>query len=225
MTTGWTEDLCQAFSWPHCKEPAFNERRLLLRQRLEACVKEAWPTIHATCLVRPSLSHPHQFNHFQVKSLKINCGRRQQECKSLISMLGREFKDAIVSPSRSAHIEARLDETGLSCLLRIPAEAWWDFQPLLDELEQSGSALHDKLASDWPSARVQTNDWPGSETLRELDTQQWSCVLKALKPGEHDFMLQLSHGFKEDPVTFLAEQEQPLLSVFKALQWNASQTI
>jgi hypothetical protein len=191
-----------------------------MRRQLETLVDTAWVDYKNKYTWRSSLSHPHKFNSFSVSSLRVNLGRTKKDVKSLLDVLGTEFKDVISSPVRNIHIFARVDEEGLSCGLMFPAESWWDFAKFADELEKGQTLLFEEIRDVLPSGFIEAQHWLKREEIETLDEQQWLCVLRSHKPGQSYFCLKVLNGFEEDAEDFLRFYIPKLDQLFHSLKWS-----
>jgi hypothetical protein len=213
---GLDKESCSIFAWPESKNREYDERRLLLRRQLDDYVKKEWKALEKDFKKSLSSFQANAFNHFQVSSLRVHFGRNAGEIRKLVGFLGKEFSEAISSPVRNMHLFAKIDQFGLSCGLKIPGEAWWDFTAL-QAAESRQDEIFDFLKEKFSLAEIQAPSWISSEKVNKLDRETWICLLKSLSPGEGFFQISFLNGFDETE-NFLKMHQKSLVQLFFLLK-------
>ncbi|MEM7310901.1 MAG: hypothetical protein AAF682_29800 [Planctomycetota bacterium] len=172
-----------------CRNPDYNDRRLLARRKLLALGKRAVARIkteEGTALdSRTSLHNPNTFNGMRVRRLWAYLTRAKAEKRKLRSILGAELAKDLDSAYRNAYLCVALEAEALEVSLRIHPDAWYDGQNLKNRCEREGVQAWLGLLNELPGYFLRLHDWKGEWRCGELTGGRLEEFLGSWTPGEH----------------------------------------
>jgi len=172
-----------------CRDPQYNDRRLLARRKLLALGKRAAAAIEAEhglkLECRTSLHNPNAFNRNQVKRLWAYLTRGKAEKRKLKELLGPELGRDLDASYRNAYLCVALEHDALEVSLRIHPDAWYDGQALKNRLQAEGVGRWRELLNALPGYFLRLHDWKGEWRCGELTATRLEEYLATWTPGEH----------------------------------------
>jgi hypothetical protein len=183
----------RALAEPLCKDPQYDERRLVTRRKLGAIAKAGVAAVAAatdgavTLLARTSLHRPHAFNQMRVRRLWAYLARDKPAKMRLRRVLGAELAKDLDAAYRNAYLCVAIEAEALEVSLRIHADAWYDGTNLRNRVESSAGELAAWLAhlNTLEGYYLRLADWKGEWRCGALDTDRLREFLRYWVPGEH----------------------------------------
>lgn len=175
-----------------CRDPQYNDRRLLARRRLAALGKEVVRRAKAEVALdsRTSLHNPNQFNGMAVRRLWTYICRAKSEKRRLKGVLGSDLGKDLDAAFRNAYLCLAIEPDALEVSLRIHPDGWYDGQNLLRRLEAEGRAKLLELLNSLPGFQLRMHDWKGDWRCGSLTPESLEEFLSYYKPGEHRFAVE-----------------------------------
>jgi hypothetical protein len=183
-----------------CKDPQYNDRRLLARRKLLALGKRAAREIERPSEAtrreglkldcRTSLHNPTVFNQMRVRRLWAYLTRGKAEKRALRGVLGAELGKDLDAAYRNAYLCVALEADAVEVSLRIHPDAWYDGQNLKKRLDREGIAAWRALLNAHPGYFLRLHDWKGEWRCGELTVSQLEDYLATWTPGEHGLAVE-----------------------------------
>lgn len=176
-----------------CRDPQYNDRRLLARRKLLALGKRAAREIEEEGLkldCRTSLHNPTVFNQMRVRRLWAYLTRVKGEKRALRGVLGPELGKDLDAAYRNAYLCVALEADAVEVSLRIHPDAWYDGQNLKKRLDREGPAAWRALLNARPGYRLRLHDWKGEWRCGELTASAVEDYLATWTPGEHGLAVE-----------------------------------
>lgn len=171
-----------------CRDPQYNDRRLVLRRKLLSLAKVF--AVEAKALgveldVRTSLHAPSTFNHMQVKRIWAYACRAKAEKRRLKGVLGADLAKDLDASYRNAYVCAAVEFDAVEVSLRIHADAWFDGQNLVSRTKKEGLDGWKRELNQLEGFRLRLADWKGEWICGNLGRDRLEEFLKYYKPAEH----------------------------------------
>jgi hypothetical protein len=171
-----------------CRDPQYNDRRLVLRRKLLSLAKVFAAEAASNGLeldVRTSLHAPSTFNHMQVKRIWAYAVRTKAEKKRLKGVLGSDLAKDLDAAYRNAYVCAAVESDAVEVSLRIHADAWFDGQNLVGRTKKEGLDGWKRALNELDGFRLRLADWKGEWICGNLGREKLEEFLKYYKPAEH----------------------------------------
>ncbi len=195
-TFAFEEGDFHALSEGLCRDPQFNDRRLVTRRKLlalgKSAVREA-KELGATLEARSSTHNPHPFNQMRVRRIWAYLMRSKAEKKRLRSTLGADLAKDLDAAYRNAYLCLAVEAEAVEVSLRIHVDAWYDGRNLVRRVTREGEdGLGEWLAelNKLDGFRLQLHDWKGEWRCGELTRERLEEFLSYYTPGEHALAVQ-----------------------------------
>ena len=164
-----------------CRDPQYDDRRLLARRKLGAIGKAAsGPELTS----RTSLHRPHTFNGMRVRRLWTYVCRGKRERTRLRRVLGAELARDLDAAYRNAYLCAAIEGDCIETSLRIHTDAWYDAQNLSKRVASEGTGGWLEHLNELDGYFLRLADWKGEWRCGELDRDRLEEFLRYWKPGE-----------------------------------------
>jgi len=222
-----------------CRDPQYNDRRLLARRKLGAIAKQALACIAADgkrdgaeldLIQRTSLHTPHVFNHMRVRRLWAYVCRGKKEKARLKRVIGTELAKDLDAAYRNAYLCVALEADAVEVSLRVHPEAWYDAQNLANRVKREGPAVWLALLNQLAGYRLRLDDWKGEWPCGKLDRDRIAEYLRYWKPGEMGLAVErrwpaapAARGplLSAEVPLFLVEELRRLAPLYRFTAWSA----
>jgi len=216
-----------------CRDPQYDDRRLLARRKLGAVGKEAAARIAAAggpeLASRTSLHRPHTFNGMRVRRLWTYVARGKGERARLRRVLGAELGRDLDAAYRNAYLCAALEADCIETSLRIHTDAWYDAQNLSKRLAGEGTGRWLELLNELDGYFLRLADWKGEWRCGALDRDRLEEFLRYWKPGEQALAVERripappgarEHAFGPGVPEALVEELVRLVPLYRFTAWS-----
>ena len=177
-----------------CKDPQYNDRRLLARRKLLALGKEFVKRAKAEGValdVRTSLHNPHMFNGMRVKRIWAYITRPKAEKTRLRRTLGPDLAKDLDAAYKNAYLCLALEAEALEVSLRIHPDGWYDGQNLVRRVKAEGKQGWLDHLNRLGGFQLRLHDWKGDWRCGDLDLDRLEEFLRYYAPGEHAFAVEM----------------------------------
>lgn len=178
---------------PLCRDPQYNDRRLVTRRKLLSIANAALERLTADAkesggeldlAVRTSLHHPTVFNHMRVKRMWAYVCRGKKEKARIKRTLGPELGKDLDAAYRNAYFCVAIEDGALETSLRVHPDAWFDGQNLIQRTTKEGLEIWRALLNSTPGYRLRLDNWKGEWICGQITSDWLREFFKYYKPGE-----------------------------------------
>ena len=208
----------------------YNDRRLVVRRRLDAIGKKLCKSLTTKSLSltsRASLHHPYTFNGYCVRSQMVYLSRAEKERKALKRILGVELGKDLDQNYVHVLMVLEIDEQGVEVAIRVHKSAWWDGENLkrrLNSLEQR--EVFAGLLQQLHGYSLRIDDFQRLHACETITAKEIQETLGYYKPGDH-WLHILQRFDRDDPFVtepdFMERVEaefSALLPTFTQINWS-----
>ncbi|MHC4392975.1 MAG: hypothetical protein ACYS22_16915 [Planctomycetota bacterium] len=194
---GFDERDFSAFVHKNRRDPTKNGVRLIVKRKLAALGSEIEKTLKPKKLdltMRTSLSHPFKHNGFSVGSQWVYWGRSDKAKRAIKKALGADLGQDLDPTYQGVVLLVEVNDTELSCGLKIHPKAWWDGQNLKRRVESDSDALlhFTQLINGLPAGyAMNVGGFRKRYEAGSLSPAAVANFFRYYKPGEH--WLELLH--------------------------------
>jgi hypothetical protein len=217
-----------------CRDPQYDDRRLLARRKLGAIAKQALARIAGEhegveLISRTSLHRPHTFNGMRVRRLWAYLCRGKKSKARLKKVLGADLAKDLDAAYRNAYLCVALEPDAIETSLRIHVDAWYDGQNLAKRVKREGLDGWLELLRGLDGYRLQLSDWKGEWRCGGLEREQLEEFLGFWKPGEHALSIEKrwpappgarEHVFASEVPALLVDELARLVPLYRFTAWS-----
>jgi len=187
------EDDLNALDEAVSRDPAYNERRLVLRRKLAAlakqfCAKKRKPKLGLQ--PRTSLHNPHAFNGNRVRRIWAYVCRDKAEKGRLRRVVGADLAKDLDAAFRNAYFCLAVETDALEVSLKIHSDAWFDGQNLTRRVAAEGVEELTGILNELDGYQLKLADWKGEWRCGDLAPSRLEEFFKYYEAGTHALTLE-----------------------------------
>jgi len=174
------------------RDPAYNERRLVLRRKLAGlgknfCALRRKPKLGLDS--RTSLHNPHAFNGQRVRRIWAYCTRGKAEKGRLRKVVGADLARDLDAAFRNAYFCLAVEAEAVEVAIRIHSDAWFDGANLARRVKADGPEPLTAILNDLDGFQLSLADWKGEWRCGDLGPSRIEEFFGYFEPGTHSLAL------------------------------------
>lgn len=188
----FSEDDLNALDEVVSRDPAYNERRLVLRRKLAALAKEFCGVKRKPklgLLPRTSLHNPHAFNGKRVRRIWAYICRDKAEKGRLRKVVGADLAKDLDAAFRNAYFCIAVETDAIEVAIKIHSDAWFDGANLTRRVKADGPGPLTAILNELEGFQLKLDDWKGEWRCGDLDSSRIEEFFKYYEAGTHALSL------------------------------------
>ncbi len=182
----------RALAEPLCRDPQYNDRRLVLRRKLGALAKAFLTREGADLpplLSRTSLHAPHAFNGKRVARIWTYLCRDKKEKTRLRKVVGADLAKDLDAAYRNAYLCVAVEAEALEVSLRIHGDAWFDGANVQRRVKAEGPRALTAILNELDGYTLRLADWKGEWACGSIEPEQLTEFFGYFEPGRHQLLV------------------------------------
>ncbi len=189
----FTEDDLNALDEAVSRDPAYNERRLVLRRKLAALAKDFRAIRRKPKLgldSRTSLHNPHAFNGKRVRRIWAYICRDKAEKGRLRRVVGADLAKDLDAAFRNAYFCLAVETDAVEVSLKVHSDAWFDGSNLTRRVAAEGPEALTAILNELDGFQLRLDNWKGEWRCGDLAPSRIEEFFKYYEAGTHALSLE-----------------------------------